>query len=427
MRLTNRQIRSRGGRFVPTGLIVLIILALATSLATAGGQSSARSMAMGGAYLGLAKGVDAARYNPANLGLSGYSSNSLELLGLGVNINNNALSLGDYNNYTGAVLTESDKADIMGKIPGDGLRVTADVEAAAMSLALGSWAFSVTGVGSANVNLSKDILDLVLNGNHLGETVSLDGSYSDAISYVQTSLSYGREIYRLGSRQVAVGVTAKHLTGLAVEEVTELTGGVTTLTTGFTGAGRMVARTATGGSGYGLDLGASVKLDESYTAGLSFRNLFSSISWSGSPEEHGYVFDFDEGASDILQDDYVVSEDYTRAIDGFSTSLPTVMTLGLANTSGKLLWAVDWQQGFREDAGASSKPRLCAGIEWLGLSALPLRAGFATGGSRGTHMALGGGLQLGRFHLDLAVETGTTLVPNSARGLNLAMSTGFGI
>jgi hypothetical protein len=402
-------------------------MALGAGMASAGGQSSARSMAMGGAYLGLAKGVDAARYNPANLGLSGYRNSSLELVGFGVNVNNNALSLGDYNTYTGAALTQSDKDDIMGKIPSDGLRITADVEAAAMSLSLGSWAFAVTGVGSANVNLSKDILDLVLNGNHLGQTVSLDGSYSDAVSYVQTSLSYGREIYHLGSRQVAVGATVKHLQGIAVEEVTELNGGVTTLSTGFTGSGRMVARTATSGSGYGLDLGTSIKLNDSYTAGLSFRNLLSSISWSGSPEEHGYIFDFDEGATDILQDDYVVSEDYSKDIDGFSTNLPTVMTVGIANTSGKLLWAVDWQQGFREDAGASSKPRLCAGVEWLGLSAFPLRAGFATGGSRGTHMALGSGLHLGGFHLDFAVETGATLVPNSSKGLNLAMSTGFGI
>lgn len=427
MTFTNRHIRSNITQYARIGLAVLTLLAMATGLATAAGQSSARSMALGGAYLGLAKGVDAARYNPANLGLSGYNSNSLELIGFGVNVNNNALSLGDYNTYTGAVLTESDKADIMGKIPSDGLRVTADLEAAAMSLSMGSWAFSVTGVGSANVNLSKDILDLVLNGNHLGETVSLEGSYSDAVSYVQSSLSYGREVYRLGSRQVAVGATFKYLRGMAVEQVTELTGGVTTLTTGFTGSGRMVARTATGGSGYGLDLGTSIKLNDSYTAGLSFRNVLSSLSWSGSPEEHGYIFDFDEDASDILQDDYVVSEDYSKDIDGFSTSLPTVMTLGIANTSGKLLWAVDWQQGFREDAGASSKPRLCAGIEWLGLSTLPLRAGFATGGARGTHMALGSGVHLGGFHLDFAVETGTTLVPNSAKGLNLAMSTGFGI
>lgn len=427
MKPTHRHTYPRVRRLAGVCLVALTMMALMAGAATAGGQSSARSMAMGGAYLGLAKGVDAARYNPANLGLSGYRNNSLEVVGFGVNINNNALSLGDYNTYTGAVLTESDKADIMGKIPSDGLKVTADVEAAAMSLSLGSWAFAVTGVGSANVNLSKDILDLVLNGNHLGETVSLDGSYSDAVSYVQTSVSYGREVYHLGSRQVAVGGTVKYLRGVAVEQVTELVGGVTTLTTGFTGSGRMVARTATGGSGYGLDLGASMKLNDSYTAGLSFRNVLSSLSWSGSPEEHGYIFDFDDDASDILQDDYVVSDDYSKDIDGFSTTLPTVMTLGIANTSGQLLWAIDWQQGFREDAGASSKPRLCAGVEWLGLSTFPVRAGFATGGSRGTHMAVGSGLHLGGFHLDFAVESGATLVPNSAKGLNLAMSAGFGI
>ena len=413
--------------FTKIGSYAVVATLLLSVVASVGatGQSSARSMAMSGAYIGLAAGVDAARYNPANLGLDSYRSRGIELLGLGVNMNNNALSLSDYNRYTGAVLQQSDKDDILGNIPSDGLRVVADVEASALSLSLGSYVISVSGVGVADVNLSKDILDLVLNGNHLGQTVSLDGSYSDAVAYIETSVTYGRKIYQSGTRQASVGLKLKYLRGMAFERITDLEGGIQTLSTGFTGSGRMVAQTATGGSGFAADLGAALQLNDDYTVGLNFKNILSSISWSSGTEEHGYLFDFDSSASDIMQDDYIVSEDYSHEIGSFSSNPPSTVTLGIANTSGQLLWAVDWQQGFRKAAGASSKPRLAAGLEWRRVKFLPLRAGFGTGGSRGTNFSAGMGLHLGGFRLDCAFQSGGSLSPSSSRGLNFAMTTGF--
>ena len=71
-------------------------------------HSSARSAAMGGAYTGLAKGADAAKYNPANLGLKDYQNFSIDIASVGVNVSNNSFTLADYNKYTGAVLSTSD-------------------------------------------------------------------------------------------------------------------------------------------------------------------------------------------------------------------------------------------------------------------------------------------------------------------------------
>ncbi|MCK4302518.1 MAG: hypothetical protein KAW91_07075 [candidate division Zixibacteria bacterium] len=408
-------------------LVVVAVLTtgLAAPSATGSSQSSARYVAMSGACIGLASGVDAARYNPANLGLSGYNRPGLELVGVGVAITNNSLSLNDYNSYTGAVLTESDKDEIMGKIPSEGLKLVADVEASALSLSLGSVVLSTRGVGVAEFNLNRDLLDLVLNGNTFGQEISITGSYSEAVAYVQTGLSYGQPIYSLGSRQLSVGATIKYLRGFGTESITELDGGVTTLETGFTGAGHMIARTATGGSGWGLDVGAALRLDDDYTVGLAVRNFLSSINWTQNPEEHSYQFSFDTMTVDNMGDDYIVSDDYTREIPAFSTNLPSVMTIGIANTSGSLLWAVDWEQGFRRAAGASSKPRLAAGLEWWPIKLTPVRAGFASGGSKGTGFSFGSGIYLSGFHLDFAAVTGSSLSPGSTRGVNFAVSTGL--
>jgi hypothetical protein len=281
---------------------------------------------------------------------------------------------------------------------------------------------SVTGVGVADVNLSKDIVELLFNGNTFGQEIELTGSYSDAVAYVQTGLSYGRQIANIGQRRLAVGATVKYLRGLAVEELTELEGSLNTLETGFTGDGRMVARTATGGSGFALDLGGTLEFSRNYTVGLCIRNFLSNISWSNDTEEHGYLFSFDTMTVDNMEDDYVVSEDYTEDIAGFSTKLPATMTIGVANVTGDLLWAVDWQQGFRVGAGSTTKPRLAAGLEWNKFSLLPLRTGFATGGNKGSTFSFGSGLRLAGFRLDVAAQTGSSLSPYSTRGLNFALA-----
>jgi len=408
-----------------TGILTVTFSLLIPSEAAGTGRSSARGVAMGEAFIGLAMGIDAARFNPANLGLSGYRQTGIELVGLGANISNNSFTLGEYNDYTGAFLTDSDKNDILDGVPDEGLSIVADIEASALSVSMGSFVFSTSGVGLADVNLNKDIIDLLLNGNSFADTISLTGSHLDAVAYISAGLSYGRSIYKAGTRQLAVGATIKYLRGLAIERIVELEGMAATYETGFAGNGSLIAQTATGGSGYALDVGAALRLNDNYTAGIRIKNFLSSLSWNKETEEHGYIFSFDTMTVDNMEDDYVVSDDYSKDIPGFSTNLPSVINLGIARTSGSLLWAVDWEQGFRRAAGASSKPRISLGIEWWPIRLAPLRTGFSTGGNKSTALSFGSGINLKPFCLDFAIVTGASLSPYSAKGLNFALSTGL--
>jgi hypothetical protein len=405
------------------GTLTLLMPQSAKSAATV--HSSGRSAAMGGAFTGLAKGVNAARYNPANLGLDGYRQNGLELASLGVSLTNNAFTLSDYNKYTGAVLSTADKQDILDQIPTEGLSIDTDIKASALSLALGSFVFSVNGVGAADISLSREIVDLILNGNTYADTIDITGSYSNGLSYAGASLSYGLPLYSAGTRQLAVGLTASYFRGIAIEEVVSLQGLAATYESGFQGHGEAIIRTAAGGSGYGLDLGAALKLNNSYTVGVRVENFLSKITWNQEPQEHGYLFSFDSASVDDFSEDFVTSNDYSEDIEPFATSLPAVMNVGLANTSGKLIWAVDWTQGFRAAPGTSTKPRLALGVEYRPLSYLPLRTGFMTGGDRNTAFSFGSGLNFFGFYLDAAVITGSTMSVYSAKGANIALSTGI--
>ena len=406
--------------------ILVSIMCLFYSMALANGQSSARSVAMGGAFTSLATGVEAFRYNPANLGLQGYQKSGMEVIGIGANISNNSFSLDDYNKYSGAIITSEDKEYIMGRVPDEGLSISADVEASAIAFSTGPFAFFTTGVGQAEINLNKDLIDLIMNGNTFGDTIEVTGSYSDAIGYVAGGISYGLPIYTFGSKQLAVGLTVKYIRGIGIEQVTELEGLAATYETGFAGEGHMTARTATNGTGYGIDFGAALQLNDSYTVGARITNFLSSITWTKNTEEHSYIFSFDTMTAENMSDDYIVSEDYSIDIPSFKTRLPAVMNIGIANTSGNLLWAVDWEQGFQRKAGSSKKPRISAGVEWKGLiKMLPLRTGFATGGNKTTAFSFGAGIHLNPIYIDFAAVSGATLSPYSSKGLNIALTTGI--
>lgn len=406
-------------------LAIAAIFGLALSASSAG-LSSARAVGMGGAYTGLAKGVYAALYNPANLGLAGYRNIGVEIAGAGVEIRNNSFTLSDYNDYTGALLTEADKDDIIAKIPSDGLRISADAEASALCVSLGSVVLSINGLAATETNLGRDALDLLLNGNPYGREFTLDGMYSEALAYGSAGLSYGFPLITNGTRQLSVGATVKYIYGFGYEEITEIHGGVTTLMTGFEGDGEMIVRTATGGRGYGLDIGAALKLSNSYTFGAAIHNLYSSVTWNKETEEHGYNFAFDSMNVDNMDDDsLVISEDYSVEIDDFSTTIPSYLQAGFAKTSGKLLWAVDWIQGFKLAAGTSSKPRLAFGAQYSLIGLLPLRAGYSTGGGKGSVISGGTGLNFGFFYIDVALSNHSGLDFEKSKGLHFALSTGL--
>jgi hypothetical protein len=408
------------------GIAALSVLAVVTISGTAwAGQASPRSVAMGGAYIGLADGVDALRHNPANLGLIDYRKTGIEIVGAGANINNNSFTLSDYNKFSGALLTSDDKAYILSRIPADGLELRADAELSALAYTTRNIGFAVTGVGAADVNLNKDIFELLLDGNTYADTIDVTGSYSEAVSYVSFDLSYGMPVYNAGTRQLAVGATVKYLKGIAVEEITELEGLAATYATGFAGEGHATLRTATGGSGYGIDIGAALQLNETYSAGLRIKNILSHLSWNNEAEEHRYLFSFDTMTVLNMDDDYVVTEDDTRQLESFSTSLPPVMTIGFAKRSGDFHWAVDWEQGFRRAAGASTTPRLAAGVESYRIGFLPLRAGVTVGGNKNAGFSIGSGFHFAPFYLDWAYVSGTSIPGYSSKGVNLSIATGL--
>ncbi len=407
------------------GMAAMVNATFGASSSHAAGFSIARSAGMAGAYLGLASGAAAPYYNPANLGLATHRRSEVLLAGVGLNVSNNSFSLADYNKYTGSLLTDNDKRDILNKVPVEGLIVSADAEASAGGIALGQFAFNLTGFAASEANLGQDVLETLLYGNSFGDTISLSGMYGSGWSYGSADFSFGAPVYTHGNRQLSVGVSAHYLKGVYFADVTKLDATAATLSTGFTGDGEIVARTAEGGSGFALDLGVALDLNQNYTVGLNFKNFASSINWNKNPEERGYTFSFDSLNINNSADSAVISSDFSRPIDNFSSGLPSTIRAGIAKTSGKFIWALDWEQGFKRAPGASSKPQISLGAEYSVLGFLPLRAGYSFGGRHGTQLAFGSGIRMPVFYIDAAVMTTGGTSSSSNKGAQFAFSTGL--
>jgi hypothetical protein len=405
--------------------VFLILLAM-TASGHAHGVANARATAMAGAYTSLAQGYYCPSFNPANLGLAAYQKKGMQIFGFGLSVRNNSFSLDEYNKYTGARLNESDKQELLSKIPAEGLKVSGDAEINAIGVGWSNFVVSLSGMGAAEVNLGRTAMELLLNGNAFAETIDLSDVYGQGYGLAALNFSYGHRLYKNSDRQLSVGATFRFLKGYGYEEVTEANGHAVTLATGFEGAGNLVIRSATGGTGYAIDLGTTLQINRDYTVGATFFNFLSGIKWTGETEEHRYTFAFDTlTAVNMDEDSLFTSTDTTVAIGSFSSSLPAVIKVGLAKTRGSLLWAVDWEQGFRKAAGSSTTPRISTGAEYRLLDFLPIRAGFGLGGKQGTTFAGGFGIQASIFHVDIAAANYNAVIGSSGKGINFAVNGGI--
>ena len=402
--------------------LVLVMLASATGT----GWDDARSIAMAGSYTAVARGYDAIAFNPANLGLPDKPGTQLQLFAFGSTLNNNSFSMSDYEEYNGAYLSESDKRKILSKIPSEGLEFRGNSAASALAFTYGPLAVSTTVEAAGTGTLSKDVVDLAFFGNKIGETVSIDNADAEGLAHGDLNLAYGRRIKSYDWGDIAAGVNLKYIYGIACIDVSESSGSATTEIDGINADGSILVRSATGGSGFGFDIGVAATYREDWVFSAGLKNLASSISWDKDAKETEYTFEaISLTAESASEDSTVVSDEVERSVGSFSTSLAPQVNLGGTYTIGKFLLASDLKFGLKDKAGVSTTPEISVGSEFHQFSFMPLRAGVSFGGVHGTSLGLGGGFRLSSFYIDLAWASSGTLLPSFGRGLSLAISSGL--
>ena len=384
------------------------------------GISNARSVAMGGAYTAIARGVESPSWNPANLGLSGKNKYHFNLVSVGLGLNNNSFDKNHYDLYNGKYLTSEDKQNILASIPAEGLRFDLGTEVQAMGLAFGPLAFSASGFAVSDLSFSKEILDLVLNGNEFGRVYNIGGTGGEGWAASSFGVSLGMPIIKNANFEFAVGGSIKYLRGFAYAKVKEAT---TTMSTDFDGLqtnGRVVIDRAFGGSGFAIDVGTAAR-SGNWSLSLGLSNFSNHINWNRETKSFVYEFSADSVSVEKIADsdiDSVFSDsEETVAIEPFTTKLPVELRFGIARATKRFTFGVDFRTAFKKAPGVSTKPKFALGAEFRLIQFFPLRSGVAFGGKEGFTPSAGFAFDFSVFSWDFAIAS-----PGGFSGKGLAFA-----
>ena len=387
---------------------------------------SARSLSLAKSFTALARDYHAIGVNPANLALADGSNLAIELFSAGADISNNSFSLSDYNSYNGEYLTESDKNDILSKIPDNGLEGSAETGISAFSFSRGEIAFGITAEADGKASIDKKILELVFNGNTIGDTMDLSNACGTGIAHVDFNLSYARELKRLGWGVINWGINLKYIYGLRYASVEEANAYVATSLSGIDSEGAIQLKTSEGGAGFGIDLGLSAAYGKSWIISMAITNIISRINWNKNNKLNTYLFTWEKLTADNSDDGAVItSDEIEESIGSFSETLPPELALGASTTYKSLLLSFDYKQGFKDQGRVSTTPEISLGCEAGFLKSIPLRAGFSVGGAEGSSAAVGLGLNIKPFFIDFAYMATGSLIPIGGKGMGLAISSGL--
>jgi Family of unknown function (DUF5723) len=423
-------LRSALNRFSSPALLLAAVTLLGPDSATAAAKTSVRAAAMGGAFTAVAEGVQATRWNPANLAWSDPSEFGIELFSTAASVANNGIDLDLYNRTAGARLDDADKLAILSSIPSDGLATRLDAGASVLGFHYGQVALSFGGEASAYSRLPHDVFQLVLMGNAVADSLDFSQAEGEAISYASARLSAASSLGETPFGRMNVGLTISYLEGLAYGRLEKMEGSLVTRPTGIMGRAEALLTTAGRGQGLGLDLGVATEWNSNWRGGATLENVYGRIEFNSNLEERTFLASTD--TLDIVTVQEVESPDslYTstnqvKKIDSFSVDLPRVLRVGIARHGERSVLALEYEQGFSTRAGASSTPAAAIGAEWRALNWLPLRFGVSGGGQRGSSASAGFGLRLASFRLDVAAATIGSLWPGNPRGVVLGIGTGL--
>lgn len=443
------------------------------------GSVDARSMGLGKTYTASTFGVYSIGLNPANMILEDSISFQLAtvfpLPTISARGGIDALSLDDINYFFGGVsgesrvLSETDKQRLNGLFS-DGGFISANAGAQLLSFQIipdkkiGAFAFAISDFSGGMSKIPGAIVDLALNGNPVNKVFDFSDVEFQAWWIRNYSLSYARKFDELETgflKSIAAGISIKLVQGFAYAGTRDVNAFLKTSNRNEISAeASYLAFTSfadnfgvkyefdslshpssfqlfpgPAGTGFGLDLGLTFLLGDNAIVSLAVTDI-GSINWKRNTakfvsEGSLFIDDLTDKANlDSLMDEFIGS---AEPVGGFSTGLATAFRFGAAyvlskfdedNLPGYLLLAADYNQGFNNLPGNSSKPRYSFGFEWQVVDFLPIiRSGVGYNEVEGINWAFGLGLVTSLVDVNIATNSfQTTFSPGSSSNLSLSLS-----
>ena len=404
-----------------TAMILSLAIGAASFPGGASGQllsASTAALATSNNYTALARGFTAIALNPAGLAMPGNPGFSFSFptlpveLGLGLN----ALTISDVNAVEGLALPDSTRdAWLTSVIAEEGFTARAGLAITEFALSVGPVGFQVSTVAQADATMAPDAFELAMYGN-AGRTgtardMTLDGTGVNGWAATTFAVALGIPLPDVQNGTFAAGATLKYTLGHVV-----VTGGDDG-TSFIQGHPIMMdlslpsiapdSFTVNNGSGVGLDLGVAWE-DSTWAVTASIQNLFHTFQWKLDAYAYrpGEVIfdgtsisdDFDAvpatGAPGVLQDS-VLAQSFK----------PVLILGGAYRVSEKVAVTADLRKDTGDALVHGAGSHVGMGVEFRGVSFLPLRGGFSRVSGGAVHFAGGLGLELGPVHFSGAYLT----------------------
>ncbi len=430
-------------------IIAVIILTVYQSANAGGDLTNLQGIGMARTYTAIARGINSVGINPANLGYPDKGTVTFNLLNFGTKVGSDLIDLDLYEKYfTGdkngdpIFLKDADKRKILEVFPSGLAQTGFNFEFKLLSFSyqhstVGGFVVSVIERTGVNFLMPKDYVQFLLYGNPLGSRYDFSKTYFNSMWYREYSLSYGRRIPRfIFMKSMAAGISVKMIHGFGFAELsrnnTHFTTDANAKIAGrvdyqakFAGLDLLKEESDVqyspfpkpAGSGYGIDLGISGFVNNELSIGIALTDV-GAITWKQNTYENSGngEFDFDDPrtAQEQLDNLDTLLNGTNKPIKNFSSGLPTVLRIGAAyqfdkapfisNFPGELLLALDYNQGFNNLAGNTTKPRFSLGVEYKPWKWLPLRTGVSLGGVDGFNMGFGFGILFSFMDIEFATE-----------------------
>ena len=394
---------------------------LSVPRAAAGQLPSASTAALATAnnYTALARGFTAIALNPAGLGMPGNPGFSLSfpLFPVEARAGLNALTLNDLNEFEGVELPDSTRDRWLTSVTAEeGLTARAGVAVTEFALSVGPVAFQVSTVAQADATLAPDAFELAMYGNagrNNGTTraMTLEGTGVNGWAATTAAVAFGIPLPDVQGGSFAAGVTLKYTLGHVV--VTGGDDGTSVIRTNPIMLDLSLPSiapdsfTVDNGTGVGLDLGVAWE-DSTWAFTASIQNVFNTFQWN--LDAYAYR------PGELVVDGTSVSDDFdavpaTAAPVALQDSVlaqgfDPVLILGAAyRVSEKLAVTADLRKDTGDALVLGAGSHIGRGVEFRGLSFLPLRGGFSRVSGGAVHFAGGLALELGPVHFSGAYLT----------------------
>jgi len=429
-----------------TGIILIILLMV--SMGWSQLTMSPRSTAFAGAYATQARGPEVIGWNPANLGLSDNPRFALQfgMLPLlpfpSIQLGNNSISPYWINNrfFTGSLLDEQDKDDLLSYFPDEGLFISPLLQMDFLRLSFGRWALSLGTEMVGNITIPKPLFNFLFYGNEFGKPIDLSTTDMEIQMVNTLTLYHGRMIAipYLSNYvdRIAVGGGIKLLGGAFRSTIEKFDASITMETNQINMEGSSMAKVAAGGYGMALDLGIAADINQKMHASMALMNLFGMINWGGfglNLFEDGDVLIFEyDYASQISSAQFTDSDidsilnegiqvDTSYGASGFSHGYPSYLVAGFQyDLLPFLSLYANYKQFFSEQLAFNTTPQLSLATKVDYLKWLPVRIGVAFGGREEFRWGFGTGLNFKHYQLNFGFSQYGGMF-NHAKGFSFSL------